>query len=175
MFYKDIMSGIILIFLYIIGVKSIQKIHFFEPTKSIMHGIGPAFFPYLLLNLLVISGGILIIIGSYGIIKHREKFNIPSFNWQKLRIYFNIILFILSIFVYQEFFPILGFFLTTFLFLCICVTWFYFIFINPKITKGYLFQLFTRIIIINIVITIFIYLVFFFIAKVPLPKGIYGG
>ena len=164
-----------LIFLYIIGFKSIQKISFLEPTHSMVRGLGPAFFPNLLLNLLVISGGILIFKGLHGMIKNREKFNISIFNWQKLRIYCNIIPFILSIFVYQRFMPILGFFLTTFLFLCICVTWLYFIFTNPKVIKGYLFHLFVRMIIINIGITIFIYLVFSFVAKAPLPKGIYWG
>lgn len=173
--HKDVISGIMLIFLCIIGFKSIQKIKFLEPAGSVLYELGPAFFPNLLLIILAISGGILIFTGSYSMIKNKEKLDMSIFNWQKLKIYCNIILFILSLLIYQIFMPILGFLLTTFLFLCIIVTWFYFIFTNPKLTKGHLFHLFVKMIIINVSVTIFIYLAFYFIAKVPLPKGIYGG
>lgn len=175
--YQDIILGIMLILLYIIGFKGIQKINFLEPTHSMVRGFGPAFFPNLLLNLLAISAGILIFKGLYSMIKNKgkeKKFNI-SINWQKLKIYYHIIFFIFSIFVYQKFLLILGFLLTTFLFICIYTIWFYFIFTDPKTIKamkGHLFPLFARIIIINMGITISVYLIFFFVAKVPLPKGI---
>lgn len=175
--YQDIILGIMLILLYIIGFKGIQKIIFLEPTRSMVRGLGPVFFPNLLLNLLAISAGILIFKGLYSMIKNKgkgNKFNI-FINWQKLKIYCNTIIFILSIFVYQKFLPVLGFLLTTFLFICIHTTWFYFIFTNPKTIKamkGHLFPLFARIIITNMGITISVYIIFFFVAKVPLPKGI---
>ncbi|GAG71951.1 unnamed protein product, partial [marine sediment metagenome] len=109
--HKDVISGIMLIFLCIIGFKSIQKIKFLEPAGSVLYELGPAFFPNLLLIILAISGGILIFTGSYSMIKNKEKLNMSIFNWQKLKIYYNIILFILSLLIYQIFMPILGFLL----------------------------------------------------------------
>jgi len=63
--YQDIILGIMLILLYIIGFRGLQKIIFLEPSHSIVHGLGPAFFPNLVLNLLAISAGFLIIKGIY--------------------------------------------------------------------------------------------------------------
>jgi len=179
LFYKDIISGVMLIILYIIGFNSVNKIEYLTSSESLMYEFGPAFFPNILLIFLLISGGILIIKGAYNMIKCKEmNLNISIFAWKKLgKYYYPIILFILSIVVFQKVLPILGFLLTTFLFLCVIVTWFYFIFTNTNIKqfKGNVFKLFIRMIIIYASISLFIYLAFYYIAKIPLPKGILGG
>ena len=183
--YKDLILGSLLIIINIMGSKGLQRIDIFTPDHSstVMLGLGPTFFPSILLNLLGIIGGIIILKNLFNLFKliknksKRKKFKISIYNWRKPQIPFNIILYFLSVVVYETLLPIFGFLLTTYLFLCIYVIRFYFLFNDQKtITaiKGHLYQLFARIIIINMGITFIVYFVFSFIAKVPLPKGIFG-
>lgn len=181
--YQDIILGIILILLYIIGLKGIHRINSIESlfSEPLLYGTGGAFLPNLVFHLMAIFGGILIFRGFYSMImiknkRKSKKIDKSIFNWQKLRNYCNIILFILCIYIYRSILPKLGFLLTTFLFFCICVTSFYFIFTDQKDIKamnGHFFSLFTRISVTSIAITFFVYFVFFFLAKVPLPRGIF--
>ena len=68
LFYKDIILGVMLIILYIIGFNSVNKIEYLTPSESLMYEFGPAFFPNMLLIFLLISGVILIIKGAYNMV-----------------------------------------------------------------------------------------------------------
>lgn len=180
---KDLISGLLIIFVSIIGFRSLERMLLLTPFHDITvsEGLGPDFFPYILLMLLAIAGVYLIIksIISIFVIKRIEGSEIPIINLKKINLPYEAIFFVFIIIIYIKVFKTLGFLLTSFLFLCLYVIRFYSLYskndikpTNIQSQRSSSLKIYMKIITINIVITFIVYTMFDLVAKVPLPKGI---
>ena len=169
--YKNAIFGLVLIALGVFGFKEIALLPQMG-QQSMVTGLGPAFFPRILLYLLTISGGLFIFAGLYSIVKNKEKINLSGFK-SNIKVYLNVILFLISVFLYTRLLPLLGFLLSTFLFLVLWTIWFYPIFRDAENYKGITTKVGLYLAAISLVLTVIIYSLFFFVARVPLPGGIW--